>query len=298
MLRHGRPGAAWDGWSRVNAQAGECHLGREFPMSNSDFQAIRELVHSETGIHLAETKRDMVYGRLAKRIRAVGLGSFAQYLQLVRDPIANELPNLVNAITTNLTFFFREPHHFDFLRDTALPEAVVANRGQKRVRIWSAGCSTGEEPYSIAITAHEFLHRKARAFDCKILASDLDSNVLDTGRVGIYDISRVEGINAIQKKKFFLKRGDEVRVKDVLRPYIQFKQLNLLKTWPMKGPFDIIFCRNVLIYFDQPTQQRLFERYASLLRMGGYLIIGHSESMTPRNPRFEYLGKTIYQKCG
>ncbi len=271
-------------------------MGREFPMSEQDFRVIRELVHEETGINLSDTKRDMVYGRLAKRIRAIGLRSFSEYIGHVRDPAAGEMPHLVNAITTNLTSFFREPHHFDFLRDTALPESVQANRALARLRIWSAGCSTGEEPYSIAITLHEFLQGHARGFDCRILATDLDTNVLQTGSIGVYDISRVESIPAIRKKKYFLRRGDQVRVKEVLRPYIQFRELNLLKPWPMRGRFDVIFCRNVLIYFDQPTQQKLFERYAAQLRDGGYLIIGHSETMNPKNPRYDYLGKTIYRK--
>ncbi|MDX1488729.1 MAG: CheR family methyltransferase, partial [Acidiferrobacterales bacterium] len=128
------------------------------------------------------------------------------------------------------------------------------------------------------------------------LATDLDTNVLATAEAGVYDIARVEGIHPLQKKKYFLRREDQVRVKDLLRPYISFRPLNLLKQWPMQGTFDVIFCRNVLIYFDQPTQQKLFERYAAVLRNGGYLIIGHSETMTPKNPRYDYVGKTIYRK--
>ncbi len=274
------------------AQSG---MRREFPMSDADFHTIRKLVHEETGISLAETKRDMVYGRLAKRIRALGMTSFTAYVRLLRDPEGEEMPHLVNAITTNLTFFFREPHHFDFLRQTALPEAIQANRSTGKIRIWSAGCSTGEEPYSIAIVLHEAL--KGHKFDAQVLATDLDSNVLATASAGVYDLSRLDGLDVAVKKQYFLRRDDKVRVKPVLSPYVQFRQLNLLRDWPMKGLFDVIFCRNVLIYFDGPTQQKLFARFASQLRAGGYLVIGHSETMHPRNERYEYLGKTIYQRC-
>ena len=223
--------------------------------------------------------------------------TFQEYLVYLNSPKGDEeIGYLINAITTNLTKFFRENHHFKFLRDTAFPELIKKNASSKKIRIWSAGCSTGEEPYSLSICCHEKL--PVRNWNVKILATDLDTNVVATGKRGVYAIDRVEGIDPEVRKRWFQvsSNGKEVRVKPTLQDLITFKPLNLLGKWPMSGQFDIIFCRNVVIYFDKPTQKVLFDRYADLLAPGGYLIIGHSESLNKVSTRFESLGQTIYQK--
>ncbi|WP_250658772.1 CheR family methyltransferase [Alkalimarinus coralli] len=270
---------------------------REFPMTDENFEVISALAHNYTGIVLGAHKRDMVYGRLARRTRALGLSNFDQYCELISDSSSPEISLFINAITTNLTSFFREPHHFDFLKETALPDIQRKNSLNKRLRIWSAGCSTGEEPYSLSITVNE--NMDMARWDCKILATDLDSNVLSHGHNGVYDISRIDTLTEQSKKKWFYKDSQNpevVKVKPALQQCLRFKRLNLLEDWPMKGPFDIIFCRNVVIYFNKDTQRQLFDRYADILADGGYLFIGHSESLHKVTERFTSLGKTIYKK--
>ncbi len=266
-------------------------------MSDANFARIAELAHDYTGIVLGPHKRDMIYGRLSRRIRGLGLKNFNQYCDLLEQERSPELSNFINAITTNLTSFFRENHHFDFLKDTVLPEIMEKNKVGKRIRFWSAGCSTGEEPYSLSIVLNEQVDR--RVWDTKILATDLDSNVLNHGKSGIYDVGRIESIDETRRKKWFLRdpaQPQVVKVKPALSQLISFKRLNLLEPWPMKGRFDVIFCRNVVIYFNKDTQRQLFNRYADILADGGYLFIGHSETLHRVSDRFESLGRTIYRK--
>ncbi len=270
---------------------------REFPMTDDNFSAISELAHNYTGIVLGAHKRDMVYGRLARRTRSLGLSDFNEYCELISSPSSPEISFFINAITTNLTSFFRESHHFDYLKDVVLPELKQKNSHSKRLRIWSAGCSTGEEPYSLSIAINEVMDTER--WDCKVLATDLDSNVLAHGQEGVYDISRIDTVDELSKKKWFFKEANNselVKVKPALQKCLRFKRLNLLEEWPMKGPFDVIFCRNVVIYFNKDTQRQLFERYANILVDGGYLFIGHSETLHKVTDRFVSLGKTIYQK--
>lgn len=270
---------------------------REFPMSEGNFNRISELAHDYTGIVLGEHKRDMIYGRLSRRIRALKLKNFDQYCDLLERDGSEELSHFINSITTNLTAFFREKHHFDYLQETVLPHLMEKNKVSRKIRVWSAGCSTGEEPYSLSIVLNEFFDTKS--WDVKILATDLDSNVLDHGRRGVYDFQRVEGIEESRRKRWFLKdpaRPDVVKVKPALQSMISFKRLNLLEPWPMKGSFDVIFCRNVVIYFNKDTQRQLFGRYADILRPKGNMFIGHSETLHRVSDRFESLGKTMYQK--
>ena len=268
---------------------------KEFSMTDTDYSFISKTVYDECGIVLSDQKKDMVYSRIARRIRALKLQDFATYLKYLQNNKDAEFGEFINAITTNLTYFFREPHHFDFLKKTVIPEMKVNHRIDKRVRIWSAGCSTGMEPYSIAMTT-------ANAFpndwDFKILATDLDTNVLATAREGIYQGESVAGIDDALLKSYFLHdvQGERYKAKDSIKKPITFKQLNLLEPWPMKGEFDVIFCRNVVIYFDLETKNRLFERYAELLRPNGYLILGHSETLRREVSMFKPLGGTIYQK--
>ncbi|MGD8926825.1 MAG: protein-glutamate O-methyltransferase CheR [Thioalkalispiraceae bacterium] len=272
---------------------------REFKFTNKDFEYIRDLIGERTGIVLSDHKVDMVYGRLARRLRQLSIPSFKEYLSVLEDKQdSNELIEFTNALTTNLTSFFREPHHFDFLRQRGIPE-LLKHRPDKKLRIWSAGCSTGEEPYTIAMTLHESIPN-IKAYDVKILATDLDSNVVAKGKEGVYRHERVNGIDKSRLNKWFRKGRDNqsemVKVSQKLQELITFKQLNLLHQWPMKGPFDVIFCRNVVIYFNKDTQRDLFSRYADYLADDGYLIVGHSESLHKVTDRFKLLGKTIYSK--
>ncbi|MEC4091559.1 protein-glutamate O-methyltransferase CheR [Pseudoalteromonas rubra] len=268
---------------------------KEFLMTDEDFSSISQRVYETCGIVLGPHKRDMVYSRLARRVRANGLTSFAEYLALLNEEPNTEFSHFINAITTNLTSFFRESHHFDFLHQQVIPELKIKHRTDKRIRIWSAGCSTGEEAYSIAMTI-------ANAFptdwDVKVLATDLDSNVLHKGQEGVYNSASVTGLDSEHLKKWFMcsSDGTQYKAKDVLRSRVFFKRLNLLEPWPMKGPFDVIFCRNVLIYFDKETKDRLFDNYHQLLAEQGYLFIGHSETMGKEHLGFKNLGKTMYQK--
>jgi chemotaxis protein methyltransferase CheR len=279
------------------------HDSREFPMTDTNFAHIKEVAYQRTGIVLGEHKREMVYSRLARRCRAIGAQNFDEYIHILEAQDSEELSHFVNSITTNLTSFFRESHHFDFLTETVLPEIFEANQDTKRVRIWSAGCSTGEEPYSIAITVYKFLQRNViryKGWDVKILATDLDSNVLAHGKRGVYRLSGSDGLTDEDRREFFdeFDQGNqpELLAKDKIRNMITFNRLNLLHKWPMKGKFDVIFCRNVVIYFDKPTQKVLFDRYANQLKEFGYLMIGHSENLHRVTDRFKALGGTRYKK--
>ncbi|MCD8522499.1 MAG: protein-glutamate O-methyltransferase [Saccharospirillaceae bacterium] len=265
-------------------------------MTDEDFAQIAHLAGNLTGIVLGNHKRNMVYSRIARRVRAHGFSDFRQYLDYLENNMEAESSEFINSLTTNLTSFFREEHHFSFLKETLFPQLRFANKDRKRLRIWSAGCSIGQEAYSIAMTLRQVGFPSD--WDIKILATDLDSNVLDTGRSGVYPASDVEGLYPPLVKRFFLKSRDErsVQVKDEIRNLVYFKRLNLLESWPIKGPFDIIFCRNVVIYFNKDTQRVLFDRYADLLPAGGHLMIGHSENLSGVTDRFESLGNTIYRK--
>ncbi len=268
---------------------------REFPMSDDNFNLIKKVAYSLTGISLSDHKKNMIYGRLARRMRSLSLSDFDQYCDLIAASESEEHAEFVNAITTNLTSFFRESHHFEYLESSILPELYRKNIDSKRIRIWSAGCSTGEEAYSIAMVLR--CHSMFNSWDVKILASDLDSNVVAKGKRGVYPTERADAIEQRYRRYLSVNSVDDlVRVKDSVREIITFKQLNLLSPWPMKGPFDLIFCRNVVIYFDVETQRTLFDRYAEILRSDGHLFIGHSESLHNITRRFSPLGRTIYQR--
>jgi chemotaxis protein methyltransferase CheR len=279
----------------VDPRLGQDDGPREFAFSDDDFNALRALVHEVTGISLTENKRNLVYGRLSRRLRALQLGSFMEYRRLLEsDREGAEMVEFVNAITTNLTSFFRENHHFEYLREKCLAPLVRAKPGQ-RFRIWSAGCSTGEEPYSIAMTVCETLGDNPRV-DLKILATDLDSEVLNRARNGVYSADHVKGISPTHLARYFdINRGKHA-VKSSVSRLITFNQLNLMHDLPMRGPLDVIFCRNVIIYFDKDTQRRLFQRYARLQRPGDILFIGHSESMFKISDAYALIGRTIYQR--
>jgi len=273
---------------------------QEYAFTDAHFELLRKLVGKYAGISLNDTKRQLVYGRLARRIRAINLSGFDAYCDLVRDENSDEIENFINAITTNLTSFFRENHHFECLAQQVVPTLLKTNAASRRIRIWSAGCSTGEEPYSIAMTMHEALGG-AQGWDVKILATDIDSNVVATAAAGVYPANRQQGISEARLKRFFTGAGGpsgNMRLKDEVRSMIRFAPLNLMEQWPFKGPFDVIFCRNVVIYFDKETQSRLFGRYADALARHGYLFIGHSETMFGTSNRFDLIGRTTYRLAG
>jgi chemotaxis protein methyltransferase CheR len=271
---------------------------REFAFGEEDFQALRELVKSVTGIHLSDQKRELVYGRLTRRLRALQLRSFAEYRERLQGDV-QELAELCNAITTNLTSFFREPHHFQYLREHLFAPLAADRRGGRRLRIWSAGCSTGEEPYSIAMTVLEALPDPSR-WDVRILATDLDSEVLERARRGIYLAERMGNISPERLQRFFIDRQEAGGLCRQIAPevaaLVTFKQLNLIHALPMRGPLDAIFCRNVVIYFDKETQRELFARIARLQRPGDLLFLGHSESLFKVCDSYALIGKTIHRR--
>jgi chemotaxis protein methyltransferase CheR len=272
---------------------------REFTFTQKDFDFLRTLSNSHTGIVVSDDKFDMFYSRLSRRVRALGLPDFAAYCDYLRNAGDQaELTELINAVTTNLTAFFRENHHFEYLRDQAIPERMQAAGAERNLSIWSAGCSTGEEPYSLAMTVGEMADT-LRGWNVAIKATDIDSNVVATAAAGVYREDRVEGLPKARLRRWFLRgRGSQegmVRVKPALRERIEFGLLNLMKTWRQE-PMDIIFCRNVIIYFDKDSKKRLVERFADVIKPGGYLFIGHSESLFKVTDRFELIGKTIYRR--
>jgi len=273
-------------------------MDTEYALQDSDFRKITKLVMDTAGIVLSEKKRAFIHGRLGRRLRILGLADFTEYCSLLESPDGEtERHNLINAVTTNHTNFFREPHHFDYLTKTILPTlAESQGTGPGRLRIWSAGCSTGEEPYTIAMTLRGHQPSLSR-WDVKILATDLDTNVVAHAAAGVYDADRLESIPPALRKRFMTARPEGRAVmNDELRSSIMFAPLNLLESWPMKGPFDVIFCRNVVIYFDKPTQRRLFDRYADMLKPDGWLYVGHSESLLNVTDRFDLVGRTIYRR--
>ena len=271
---------------------------REFAFSDDDFEALRRLVKQLTGINLTEQKRELVYGRLSRRLRALNLTTFRDYRQLLEQD-GEELVNLCNAITTNLTSFFRENHHFEYLRDHVLLKRANDPAAVRRIRIWSSACSTGEEPYSVAMTVHEALP-DLRRWDIRVLATDLDSDVLNRAKRGLYAADRVQGFDPKRLDRFFTrteeKRAPAYQVNSEVAALIAFKQLNLMHALPMKGPLDVIFCRNVVIYFDKDTQRDLFARMAQLQRPGDLLFLGHSESLFKVSNDYALIGKTVYRR--
>ena len=271
-----------------------------YQLSSQNFKFICDYVYDAAGIVLGEAKREMLYRRLTRVIRERKLASFDEYCELLRAQPEQERTYFINAITTNLTSFYREQHHFDYLANHEFPKLLNKNRDSKRIRLWSSASSTGEEPYSLGITTHQSFAPVLNQWDVKILATDIDSNVLATAKEGVYTANRVEGISQEIQQKYFKKgtgaNQTKVRVCDDVRSLITFKQLNLLHDWPVKGPFDVIFCRNVIIYFDKPTQQDLFARYYELLAPGGLLMLGHSENLGEYQRYFENVGRTIFRK--
>jgi len=272
----------------------------EVKLSDKEFSRIRDKIYKISGIALSDSKRTLVVSRLSKLVRAKGLASFNVYVDyLDHGAGAQDQQVFVNALTTNLTRFYREDHHFDHLGDFVgeiiKKPATPSGGGRRKLRIWSAGCSTGQEPYTIAMC---LMHKypQLKSWDFKILATDLDTNVIAKAASGTYAKSDLDGLSKQRAALFESGPEDRVRIPAVLRNLMTFKPLNLMGNWPIKGPFDAIFCRNVTIYFDKETQTRVFGRFAQLLKAGGFLYIGHSENMRAESIGFKLQGKTIYQR--
>ncbi|PLY17044.1 MAG: chemotaxis protein CheR [Sedimenticola sp.] len=273
---------------------------REFSFSHRDFDFLRKVANQRTGIVVTDEKFDMFYSRLSRRVRALGLQSFSEYCDLIKNEKSDkEVLELVNAITTNLTAFFRENHHFEYLASTLIPQLLKRNAASRRIRVWSSGCSTGEEPYSLAMTLKENV---PAGWQIDLLATDIDSNVLAKAASGIYALDRVTGIPSQRLRRWFVRgkgsKAGYVRLKPEIRQMISFGQLNLMENWSFDEMFDVIFCRNVIIYFDKVSKAGLVERYADNLTADGHLFIGHSESLFKLTERFSLIGHTIYRKTG
>ncbi|MCS0590183.1 CheR family methyltransferase [Massilia norwichensis] len=275
--------------------------GKEFEFTRADFERVRGLIYQRAGISLADSKQEMVYSRLARRLRATGIESFARYLDALEagklsGPNGQEWEAFTNALTTNLTSFFRESHHFPLLAEHALK--ARRQHPSTPLTIWCSASSTGEEPYSIAMTLCEAFNTLTPPVS--IIATDIDTNVLATAGAGVYPIERIDKLEVERKRRFFLKgKGAQeglVRVRPELRSLITFRQLNLLADdWDLKGPFDVIFCRNVMIYFDKDTQRKILKRFVPLMKPDALLFAGHSENFLYVSDSLRLRGKTVYE---
>ncbi len=270
--------------------------GREFAFTTADFERVRKLIYGRAGISLSPSKREMVYSRLGRRLRALGLSGFSDYLHVLENGDASEWEAFTNSLTTNLTAFFREEHHFPLLA-----ELLQRHRGNGQIALWCAAASTGEEPYSMAMTAVEAFGTLSPPV--RILATDIDTNVLAKAQQGVYAMERLEKMSQERVRRFFLcgkgEHAGKARVRDELRALISYRPLNLLHSgWPIRGPFHAIFCRNVMIYFDKPTQYGILQKFLPLLRPDGLLFAGHSESFHHAVDLFRPRGKTVYEPVG
>jgi chemotaxis protein methyltransferase CheR len=273
---------------------------REFPYTVGDFRRIADILRNETGIALTEVKAPLVYSRLVKRLRELGLQSFESYCALISQADEVEERRVMSAaLTTNITRFFREPHHFEHLRTVVLPPLIDLALSGGRVRLWSAGCSSGEEPYSIALTLLSLLP-DAEHYDIKILAVDIDPNVLALGRAGLYSARAMADVDPAMRATWFSRapQGETEMwsVAPPLRDLVTFRELNLIAPWPMRGAFQAIFCRNTVIYFDQEVQRQVWRDMAAVCAPGGHLYVGHSERMAGTD-LFELAGLTIYRRA-
>ena len=266
-------------------------------LTEKQFARISRLAYEQFGLSLRAGKEALVRSRLTKRMQAHGLTSFDQYIDMVeRKGQIDELRAMIDALTTNQTSFFREPQHFLFLRDEVMPELRT---GGGPLRFWSAGCSTKEEPYTLSIVLHETV-RDPESMDCRILATDISERVLASARQGVYSVERLRGVPGKYLERYFTKTGSGSEsgyaVAGSLRSTVRFARLNLIHRWPMKGPFDVIFCRNVMIYFDLPTRNEMTHRFAEMLRPGGHLFVGHSESLAQTTSGLVYVQPAVYRK--
>ncbi len=270
-------------------------------LSDKEFARFGEFIYQQVGIKLPPIKKTMVEARLQKRIRLLGMSDHKQYLEFLfsQEGLTKELTNLIDAVTTNTTDFFREPQHFAFLVQQLLP-AWFANQGRSRIlRLWSAGCSTGMEPYTLAMVMSEYAEQN-QGFHFNILATDISTQALQTAIMGIYDLDRVQPVPELMKRKYLLRSKErsrrQVRIVPELRRRVDFGRLNFMEDFTFENPMDIIFCRNVVIYFDRPTQLQLFNKFCQVLDKGGHLFIGHSESIAGMDLPLRQVIPTVYQR--
>jgi chemotaxis protein methyltransferase CheR len=282
----------------VHARA--ANAGLDDGISPRNFKQLAAFIYEQSGIRLPETKLTMVEGRLRRRVRALGMASLDAYCEHVLDACASdeELVHLINAVTTNKTDFFREPRHFDYLRSTILPQ--WQQEGRRRIRVWSAACSTGAEPYTIAMVLDDFGQQRGGP-DYEILATDLDTEVLSTAIKGIYPAEMLAPVPPELHRRYVMRprssQRRDVRISPSLRSKVAFGRLNLMDdNYPIGEPVDIVFCRNVLIYFDKPTQQKVVNRLCAKLRPGGYLMLGHSESIAGMNLPVKAVANTVFRR--
>jgi chemotaxis protein methyltransferase CheR len=270
-------------------------------LSQRDLKRIAEVVYQHCGINLHEGKEELVHARLTKLLRHSHFGSLSELLDhVLADPDSADFSEFIDSLSTNLTSFFREADHFTYLADEFLPGLLARKRTEHppAIRGWSAACSTGEEPYSIAMVLHDFLQRSGVGVTARVLATDISQRVLRAAREGVYDRRRTDPVPATYRQYLRARdgRSETVEPAPEIRQMVRFAHLNLIEPWPFNGPLDFIFCRNVMIYFDKPTQQRLIERFYSILSTGGILFTGHSESLTGITHGFHYARPTIYVK--
>lgn len=283
--------------------ADECLANGEYPLTRRDLSEIAAMIYADAGIFLNESKASLVYSRLSKHIRKLGLSGFREYCQLVASPEgAAERREMLSHLTTNFTRFFRENHHFEHLRDEVLPDLIARAKAGGRVRIWSAASSDGQEPYSIALTVLSQF-QNAADYDFKILATDIDPKILAIARRGAYDATALETVSQDMRRQWFrpveVDGRSKFQVDDRVKRLITYNELNLMAQWPFKGKFDVIFCRNVVIYFDEPTQMKIWSRFADLMTDGGHLYIGHSERVSgDAKDLFDNIGITTYRYRG
>jgi chemotaxis protein methyltransferase CheR len=273
-------------------------LRREFAFSDADFRGLTQLAYEHAGIALADSKRNLVYSRLSRRLRALGLSTFQEYREYLAEN-EREIEGFINSISTNHTKFFREGHHFDHFRThVAVPFVQAGYRSSdRRLRVWSAGCSTGEEPYTIAVVLKREI-RDIQNHDVRILATDIDTDVLGKASHGEYPVSSIEDVPKTYRDYFESAdaEGTTVVMNEALRSLIVFNRLNLMESWPFHGLFDAIFCRNVMIYFDAGTKANLVQRFTQQIKPGGWLYIGHSESLIGSHPGLQLVGRTVYRR--
>jgi len=278
---------------------GDPFSGREFPFTYRDFSQIADIVQRDAGIALSDVKAPLVYSRLVRRLRTLGMESFHQYCTLVARNEEGEREEMIAALTTNVTRFFRENHHFEHFRNRVLPDLIPRARKGARLRFWSAGCSSGEEPYSLALSILALLP-EAASFDIRILATDINRNVLEAAKIGLYGATALAPVEPDVRDRFFIPSGQEGgttmwRAGPELRAMVAFRELNLIADWPMHQRYQAIFCRNVAIYFESSIRAAFWDRFASLLAPNGVLYIGHSERITTSKHRFKAEGNTTYR---
>jgi chemotaxis protein methyltransferase CheR len=265
-------------------------------LSDKAFEELRSYIKEKSGIHLASHKRTLVMSRMMKTLNSLSLTSYDDYIHYLKDDVdGHKLAILIDKISTNHTYFMREKQHFDFLVGKILPD-LERNEKKRDIRIWSAGCSSGEEPYSITMVMHEYFNKSWNSWDAKILASDISPEILQQAKQGIYHKDKFEGMSKNKLLKYFTQEGDLLKAKPLLQENVLFKRINLMQEFPFKSKVHVIFCRNVMIYFDSPTKAKLIKKFYDQLLPGGYLIIGHSESIDREVVPFDYVQPSIFRK--